>query len=95
MSSWHSSSPSSCYACVLPLPPNPCPPAHTYACDAHRSRVIITATGTKRGTKPVDLKPIVDQAISMCSKDGHKVRAPAVRLCHAVADSVMQSAWLF
>lgn len=66
--------------------PNLFPPAHLYACDAHRSRVIITATGTKRGTKPVDLKPIVDQAISMCSKDGHKVRAPAVRLCHAVAD---------
>lgn len=58
--------------------PNPCPPAHMYACDAHRSRVIITATGTKRGTKPVDLKPIVDQAIAMCSKDGHKVGALCV-----------------
>ncbi|GAX72977.1 hypothetical protein CEUSTIGMA_g430.t1 [Chlamydomonas eustigma] len=38
-----------------------------------KSRVVITSTGTMRGTKPVDLKGIVDKALDLCNKGGHKV----------------------
>ena len=33
-------------------------------------RLVVTATGSKRGSKPIALKPIVDQALDICSKQG-------------------------
>ena len=38
-----------------------------------RSRIIITSTGAMRGSKPVDLKGIVDEAVAACTKNGHRV----------------------
>jgi acetyl-CoA synthetase len=31
---------------------------------------VVTATGSKRGAKPISLKPIVDEALEICSKQG-------------------------
>ena len=38
-----------------------------------RSRIILTSTGAMRGSKPVDLKGIVDEAVAACTKNGHRV----------------------
>uniref|UniRef100_A0A6S8M2K9 Acetyl-coenzyme A synthetase n=2 Tax=Dunaliella tertiolecta TaxID=3047 RepID=A0A6S8M2K9_DUNTE len=38
-----------------------------------RPRVVITATGSKRGTKAIPLKGIVDEALALCEKAGHNV----------------------
>jgi hypothetical protein len=42
-----------------------------------RSRVIITASGSMRGAKRVDLKKIVDAAAAAAAQKGHKVRTRA------------------
>jgi len=39
-----------------------------------QSKVVITADGVMRGTKPVQLKDITDKACSMAEKDGFKVQ---------------------
>jgi len=50
--------------------------AHESAC-GRRSRVIITASGSMRGAKRVDLKTIVDAAAAAAAPKGHKARTRA------------------
>lgn len=38
-----------------------------------KSRIVLTATGTRRGPKAVPLKSIVDEAVHICRDSGHKV----------------------
>ncbi|KAG2494997.1 hypothetical protein HYH03_006930 [Edaphochlamys debaryana] len=52
-------------------------------------KIILTATGINRGTKPIGLKTIVDAACALCAKSGHAV---ASVLCLEVANAVPAAA---
>lgn len=38
-----------------------------------KPKLVVTATGSKRGPKDIVLKSIVDEALSICASDGHTV----------------------
>eukprot|EP01061_Rhynchopus_euleeides_P039313 TRINITY_DN6748_c0_g1_i1.p1 TRINITY_DN6748_c0_g1~~TRINITY_DN6748_c0_g1_i1.p1 ORF type:complete len:666 (+),score=283.45 TRINITY_DN6748_c0_g1_i1:166-2163(+) len=42
-------------------------------CVDSQSKVIVTADGVMRGTKPIDLKGVVDHAIQVCAEEGLKI----------------------
>lgn len=42
-------------------------------CPPRSSHVVVTASGTARGTKLLNLKALVDAAIEICVKDKHQV----------------------
>nr|XP_026690167.1 acetyl-coenzyme A synthetase, cytoplasmic [Ciona intestinalis] len=48
--------------------------------------VLVTADGVYRGTKLIDLKSIADEALELCTKDGHSVSACVV-VKHITANS--------
>lgn len=43
-----------------------------------RAKVVITASGVMRGTKPIPLKGIVDAAVAQCAKAGAPVCWPGI-----------------
>ena len=39
-----------------------------------RPKVVVTATGSKRGAKDIELKAIVDEALGITAQEGHSVQ---------------------
>lgn len=64
--------------------------------------MVITATGVWRGPKTLNLKAIVDDALNLSGKDGHKVLADPYCCClnysasgDAEADGEAMMMWIY